>query len=213
MNNLDPWNENIQPDPLDLILTGLNLAEPAPGLEARILKTLDGQPLAPRHRQPGIPPSVLLFQRRAIAVALSGVAAIFAFILVTPLRHTRPPFQTALAVAVPNSAPIAVISSQPTVHHRRTRLTSTTGHTVIQLVPANHPARPMPLTEQETLLLRLTRSLNHRQPDSLNLNQQAQLSVQDQFNFDEFLRASLPPPSWPALPEGLPAPPVTTPIL
>jgi hypothetical protein len=130
---------------LEKVLAGLRDAEPSPGFERRILASLDGidahQIRRPRWLRPVI----------GLACAVCAAVVVHNFRHVPTVRVTSPVMTVATKAPEPESVPPPA-----------TRILS---RVMVRTKP-RHPAPPLPLTEQEKLLLRLA----HRPDDATILN-------------------------------------------
>ena len=169
---------------IDRILAALRSADPSPGMQRRILHTLETHPATP-------PP------RRWLIPVLTGAAAagLLTFALLPP--HPRP--ASTSTVATQNVPPTAVITTHASATHPaqtvslRPRPTSVPVVTEQPASEPNHPAAPMPLTDQERLLVRLAQ--RSRPQDVIALSPQvAELQqAHDLAAFDAFFQQILLP--------------------
>jgi hypothetical protein len=176
---------------IERLLAGLRDAEPSAGIERRILEEMEAReaaaaaPLWPRLRS-----SWLL--RPAIAMSLAcAVASLIVAIAVHQPRHrpadvrshsTRADVrQTAGPQAVAQQAPIAPRRVASRVSVRRPRVPA-----VPETQAASFPAPPLPLTEQEKLLLRLAHRGDAEDMAILNPDVQAAQSAQATQQFQQF---------------------------
>jgi len=127
---------------LDKVLAGLRDAQPSPGFERRLLAGIDAHQVRRAN-----------WWRPVFALA----CAVFAAVFVHNFRHVP------ATVKVPAPSPVTIAATKApepeTVPPPAPRILGSTR-------PHHHPAPPLPLTEQEKLLLRLA----HRPDDATILN-------------------------------------------
>lgn len=164
---------------IERLLSGLNGVEAPPDMERRILGKLQdhasASPIQARqHPLQSWLPSCFAEHTRAIAIATAcGMAALLVVLITPAIRHTSQ--TTAPAIPSAQSAPAAVqpsptemtaaaarlapahVARRAVVHHpNRTTPASAEGDLAeIEMRAPSTPAPPMPLTDQEKLLLRL----------------------------------------------------------
>ena len=173
------------------LLESLRDAQPHPGIEHRILKAMQAREKAA---------SVSLWNRLrpqtlsrfAIGIA-SALAIIGAFVAITLPPRRRAPVDTGhrvtLAVgaksnadAIPHQAPVPVRRPASRILPKHAHAVTPT----LNLRSASFPAPPLPLTEQEKLLLRLTRRRNPEDTAILNPAVQAAQSAKANEQFQQF---------------------------
>jgi hypothetical protein len=150
------------------LMTSLRDAKPAPDMEQRILSAIRHE-TGIREAAHANRPCMLWpgWSRQAVAMLIAGAAALAVGLVLMltgrPHRSTLTNVRSdpARAVARQMANPLEV-AQKPTGH---TRHSASVGH---HALPASnsYPAPPLPLTEQEKLLLRLAR---RRDPGSLTL--------------------------------------------
>jgi hypothetical protein len=167
---------------IEKVLSGLRNSDAPVGMERRILDTLQDQALAhPRSGWRKLTPNWLATSTRPVAAwSLAGgvaLAGMFAIVLAIPAIHRHTPAQSKRnaipAGSLPEATSEVVAKSAPPPSHRssvrfveqtnpseKTRvrsggLDSNQSVALDEMRAANHPAPPMPLTEQERLLLRI----------------------------------------------------------
>ena len=131
------------------VLEGLRTAQPSADFELRLQNKLRDA-----HKQS----SAMRPQWNFVAWAACAVAAGAAVAVTASLRHTHQPQTLQPTTASASTAPPIPVPASP---HQLQRHTTVTKHTVQPLKPAmqeaSFPAPPMPLTQQERLLIKLTR--------------------------------------------------------
>jgi hypothetical protein len=180
---------------IERLLAGLRDAEPQPGIEHRILdaiqarKTLASVPFWKRQR----PQS---FQAFAIwlasALAVTGALVAIALHLRSrvPAERSQPP-----TLALRQESPVEAITQKAPVQGRRpaSRVWSKHSRTMTPKADfraASFPAPPLPLTEQEKLLLRLAHRRNPEDTTILNPAAQAAQSAKANEQFQQFFQMS-----------------------
>lgn len=139
---------------IERLLSGLRDARPPAGIERRILEALDGMEV----REASAPTS---FWRPAMALLLAGVVIVMVALAVH--QHRPAPGdvtnRSTVADVPPATRPELVTREASTLPRRMTaRVTVKHPHDVPavgETQAASFPAPPMPLTEQEKLLLRV----------------------------------------------------------
>ena len=179
MKNADPTIERL--------LAGLRDAEPQPGIERRILETMQAREAA---RFSFV---TWLRQQRFPAFAISRASAmvITAAIVAIVLNHWRIPAKVIHppAVAVQRKSSAAEIRQPARVPARlsASRVRSKHNRT---MVPDHHassfPAPPLPLTEQERLLLRVVHRRNPEDTAMLDSKVRAVQSAKANEQFQQF---------------------------
>jgi hypothetical protein len=182
------------------VLAALRDAEAPVGMERRILETVQNHPsvhtrwswltTAP-HRIPGRP--------IAYAATLAGVVAL---VLAIPAVHQRKQAPAQIAKVIPSAPlfPAAIVAENPEPQRtaiisrqlrrpmrKRLELVDTQESLAMREMNApSRPAPPLPLTEQEKLLVRFVRT---RTPEQLAANDPAKWAAhdaQEQAEFDRF---------------------------
>jgi hypothetical protein len=181
------------------LLAGLRDAQPDPGIEHRILKAMQArEQTASVSFWSRLRPQTL--SRFAVGMA-SALAIIGAFVAITlPQRrkvpvHTSHPVTLAVGAAVgarrdadaipyeiPHKAPVPVTRPASRIFPKHAHAVTPTRN----LQSASFPAPPLPLTEQEKLLLRLTRRSNPEDTAILNPAVQAAQSAKANEQFQQF---------------------------
>lgn len=177
------------------LLAGLRNAEPSAGLEQRILQKIEA---AMEARPASATDSAWRLWRLRPAmtpawVALVALLVVCLFVATATRRQpsapsvvTSSPHSTAApqipeSAAIPHPAPIVPQHTAARVSLRHPRASDEKETEV-----ANQPAPPLPLTEQEKLLLRLAHRRDTRNMAILNRDEQATQSVRDTQQFQEF---------------------------
>jgi hypothetical protein len=176
---------------IERLLAGLRDAQPQPGIEHRILKAMQARKkVASVSFWSRLRPQTL--STFAIGMA-SALAIIGAFVAITlpqrwkvPVDRSRP-----VTVAVRPKSSADAIPHQAPVPARRpaSRIGPKHVHAVnpaANLRSASFPAPPLPLTEQEKLLLRLTQRRNPEDTAILNPAVQAAQSAKANEQFQQF---------------------------
>jgi hypothetical protein len=164
---------------IERLLAGLRDAEPPAGIERRILQALDGMEArqisgaAWPWRRPILP----LWSRPAMAISLACAAMLIVAITNYQSRHAAPVVRSPSpgsdvrqaevaqkATVVPRRLDVRVAVRRP-----RTQDVTVAGETQ----EASFPAPPLPLSEQERLLLRLAHRGDAEKMDLLNPDVQA----------------------------------------
>jgi hypothetical protein len=156
------------------VLTGLRTAEPPAGIERRILDAMEARQVAAFPAPWGL----------RIAVGLCAAAILALWIVTITVRHQQPVSRDHIAsvAPVPTNTPhqLPMIPTiQRRVHaHRRTP----------QARPqaVSFPAPPLPLTEQEKLLLRLAHKRDADNMAVLNPDKQAARMAKATNQFQQF---------------------------
>lgn len=195
---------------IDQLLDGLRRATASPGLGDRILRAAERDAAAPQasawSQLQLVRPLKLAF---VFAVGLTCAIALGVFLVKPrPLGHmsTRP--QPIAATETPRgSLPASVPAPAQltrTATHRKTaqsssaELDQTARGNPPGAVAESFPAPPMPLTEQEKLLLRVAHRRDPANVAMLNPAAQATLIASEQAQFEKFFA---PPPAPPTQPE------------
>jgi len=180
---------------IDKLLAGLRDAEPSARFEQRILERMEaGQSVAADSAW-----SRLLLPwrlRPAIASACVALAALLVaslFVATSTHQHRRAPIELrdqSLIGATPRAtAPAATAQKVPTVNRQaasRVSLRRPRAYNGEQTETASLPAPPLPLTEQERLLLRLAHRHDPQNMAILNRDEQATQSVKATEQFQQF---------------------------
>jgi hypothetical protein len=178
---------------IERLLAGLRDAEPKPGVERRILdamqarKTVASIPFWKRLRPQTFPAFAI---RLASALAITG--ALVAIALHQRWRVTADSTHSP-TLAVRQESPVEAITQNAPVPGRRpaSRVRSKHSRTMTpkpDLRAASFPAPPLPLTEQEKLLLRLAHRRNPEDTALLNSAAQAAQSAKANDEFQQFFR-------------------------
>lgn len=170
------------------LLEGLRDAQPDPGIEHRILKAMQAREIAA---------SVSFWNRlrpQTLAIGIASALAIpGAFVATTLLQHGEAPADRSHSVTltvraksfseeIPHRAPVPA-------RRPASRIWAKHAHAVTpaaNLRSASFPAPPLPLTEQEKLLLRLTHRGNLEDTAILNPAVQAAQSARANEQFQQF---------------------------
>jgi hypothetical protein len=173
------------------LLASLRDAQPHPGMEHRILKAMQAREKAASvSLWNWLRPQTL--SRFAIGMA-SALAIIGAFVAITLPQRRRAPVDTGhrvtLAVGaksnadtIPHQAPVPVRRPASRILPKHAHAAAPT----LNLRSASFPAPPLPLTQQEKLLLRLTRRRNPEDTAMLNPAVQAAESAKANEQFQQF---------------------------
>jgi hypothetical protein len=172
------------------LLAGLRDAQPHPGIEHRILKAMQAREKAA---------SVSFWNRlrpqtvSTFAIGLATALAIGALVAITlPRRWTAPvdsSHPVALAVRAKTSADAIPRQAPVPAPRPASRILPKHAHAATpapNLRSASFPAPPLPLTEQEKLLLRLARRRNPEDTAILNPALQAAQSAKANEQFQQF---------------------------
>jgi hypothetical protein len=165
---------------IERLMAGLRDAEPSPGMKRRILEAMEA---------PHATPSPWL-SRRSMAASLACAATLAAsLIVVTRISQpSHPPTNAAEVrqrtqpVAVAHKDPIGPRRSAPRVPARRPRDLPA----VSDVQAASYPAPPLPLTEQERMLLRVAHRDDAKNKALLNPGLQAAQSAKNTEQFQHF---------------------------
>jgi hypothetical protein len=177
---------------IERLLAGLRDAEPSAGMQRRVLMAMEAREAvasdSPWRRL--ISPWLL---RPAIAMSLAcALASLIVAIAVHQPRHAPADVRSHATRAdarqakgpetVVHNAPVAPRRMASRLLVRRPRDVSAVGETEV----ASYPAPPLPLTEQEKLLLRLAHRGDAEDMAILNLDVQAAQSAQATEQFQQF---------------------------
>jgi hypothetical protein len=173
---------------IERLLAGLRDAEPPPGMPRRLLAAIETHPAvapaSPWYRR--TPPWLL---HPVMALLLACVLA-----LSTKLHHHRdtPIYIRSHTDTQQAAAPVAVAQKAPARPHRKTspvplRPPQTGPESPVQEAQtAGFPAPPLPLTDQEKLLLRLAHRNDPQNIALLNRDAQAAQSAKATKQFQDF---------------------------
>ena len=167
---------------IERLLAGLRDAEPQPGIERRILEAMQAReivvsvPFSNRLRRQTLP-AFAIWLASALAITGAFVAIALHQRWRVPADSSHPP-----TVAVRQESPAEAITQKAPVPARRpaSRVWSKHSRTVTpvpDLRATSFPAPPLPLTEQEKLLLRLAHRRNPEDTAILNPAAQAAQSA------------------------------------
>lgn len=189
---------------LEKVLSGLQNAEPSPGMEHRILMELRDRasnPAPPLRHRLGLPWSASHARGFAISAACL-FASLLAIALLTPAIHhfrnaSTPParnftsLQHAPAPIIPRKVPTQATATtvhKTTTHHPRKASPPHPDDSLagIEMRAPSLPAPPMPLTNQERLLLRIVHARDPVELASLDRTAWAAQLAKDKAQFDEF---------------------------
>jgi hypothetical protein len=168
---------------IERLLAGLQDAEPSAGLQGRVLKAMDAHEsmaLGARYRRLVSP--WLLRLSTMIPVAC---AVIFAVLLTVRYhRHATDPQQATRPKVIAQKAPQVpyLPPSRVAVRHQHRKVAPA----MREAQTASYPAPPLPLTEQEKLLLRLAHRGDPENVATLNRNVQAAQSAKATEQFQDF---------------------------
>jgi hypothetical protein len=158
---------------IEKLLKGLSDAEPSPGMHQRILDAMvAGRASAYRSRR---------LLRSALAMSLACALAVT--IWVTHHRHIPANVRSSTTnVSAPPTKPPQTVAGITRREPRRSTSRVLLGTTE----PSGFPAPPLPLTEQEKLLLRLAHRNDAQDMNLLNPDAQAQQSANATQQFQQF---------------------------
>ena len=178
---------------IERLLAGLRDAEPQPGIEHRILEamqareTVASMPFWKRLRPQALPAFAIWL---ASALAITG-----ALVAIALHQRWRVPADSShpSTLAVRRESPAEVIAQKAPVPARRPASRAWAKHSrtvppVRDLRAASFPAPPLPLTEQEKLLLRLAHRRDPQDTAILNPAAQAAQSARANEQFQQFFR-------------------------
>jgi hypothetical protein len=178
---------------IERLLAGLRDAEPQPGIEHRILEAMQARETVAsvsfwNRLRPQTLPAFAIWLASALAITGAFVAIALHQRWRVPADSSHPP-----TVAVRQESPAEAITHKASVPARRpaSRVRSKHSRTVPpgpDLRAAGFPAPPLPLTEQEKLLLRLARRRNPEDTAILNPAAQAAQSARANEQFQQFFR-------------------------
>jgi hypothetical protein len=158
---------------IESLLAGLRDAQPAPGMHHRILDAMVAGRATPYSSQRRLQPAIVISLACALAIT----------IWVQHHRHIPTNLRSYTTnVAAPRTKPRQTVADRTPRERRRStskvflRPTQTTGF----------PAPPLPLTQQEKLLLRLAHRNDAQDMTLLNPNVQAQQSAKATQQFQQF---------------------------
>lgn len=181
---------------IERLLAGLREAEPPAGIERRILNALEGmevreaRPFATLWRRP-----VLAWWLRP-ALAIPLVCAVILVVAVTDYEHRHAP-PTMRSPSAGSDVRQAAVAQKPTIVPRRMDPRVPMRRPRAHAVPAvgetqeaSFPAPPLPLTEQERLLLRLAHRGDAENMALLNPDVQAAQTAKATEQFQQFFEIS-----------------------
>ena len=167
---------------IERLLAGLRAAEPPVGIERRILEALDG--MGARE----VAGSASLW-RPAMALLLACAVILIVAIAVHPHRHAPANLsRSTIADVRPATGPKLVTQKAPP-GPRRTRVLASLPHdapAVAETRKSSFPAPPLPLTEQERLLLRLAHRGDSENIAILNPDVRAAQTAKATVQFQQF---------------------------
>lgn len=172
---------------IERLMAGLRDAEPSPGMKRRIFEAMEAHQTSPlgsdRHRL-----------RPSVAAPLLGAAALAASLIVATRVH-----QPAHMPAVKHSVPADVgqgtqpeaLGRKASIGTRRTaaRVSARRPHDLRagrEMQSSSYPAPPLPLTEQEKMLLRVAHHGDEQNKALLNPELQAAQSAKSTEQFQHF---------------------------
>jgi hypothetical protein len=177
---------------IEMIMAGLRDAEASPGMEGRILASVEARASERRVATP----------RWAWAMAMAGVAAALLFIAILSIhRHGQPPAQAQQHVLPAETArdaqPATLLSQKPiefnkAVAPRRTgaRIRSEEAVLLSDLHTPSHPAPEAPLTQEEKLLLRVVHKGDPQVIAMLDPEERARQEAKSEAEFQKFVEQS-----------------------
>ena len=165
---------------IDRLMAGLRDAEPSPGMERRILEAMDA------HQGT----RSAWFLRPSVAVSLVCAAALAASLIVTT-RVNQPSHTPASAADVRQHTPPPAAAHDAPIEPRRTaaRVTARRPRNLPAVRDARSggfPAPPLPLTQQERMLLRVAHRNDAKTKALLNPDLQAAQSAKNTEQFQHF---------------------------
>ena len=176
---------------IERLLAGLRDAEPQPGIEHRILEAMQARETVAsvsfwNRLRPQTLPAFAIWLVSALAITGAFIAIALHQRWRIPADSSYPP-----TLAVRQKSPSEAIRQKAPVPARRpaSRVWSKHSRPVIpvpDLRAASFPAPPLPLTEQEKLLLRLTQRRNPEDTAILNPAAQAAQSAKANEQFQQF---------------------------
>jgi hypothetical protein len=176
---------------IERLMAGLRDAEPSPGMERRILKALEAHEVrssAPLRRLLPLP-----MLRPAVAAPLLCAGAFAALIIAIrvnqPLhRAADPPSPSTQTLSAPMTKQDTIAKKAPIEPHRIAPVSARDprGRGVPKTRAASYPAPPLPLTEQEKLLLRVARRNDADNKALLNPDLQATQFAEATEQFQKF---------------------------
>jgi hypothetical protein len=203
-----------QPDAaIDKTFAAIKNAVPPEGMEARITQRLQQQATAPSGKlfwRDLFTGSALAgaWWRGAVSGAVAAMLIAGAAIFAGHAMRREPAARDQIATHPPAAAPtLTSAESVPAAEDRRKPCASSGAMRVASIVPArqsevaatgtmapSHPAPVLPLTTQERQLVRLARTADPKQLDTLNPDTQAKLQAQDAAEFEKFFTPPHAPP-------------------
>jgi hypothetical protein len=181
---------------IERLLAGLRDAEPSAGIERRILEALDGKAARPAAASASLWRRLILPWRLRPAMAMSAACAgILAgsLIVLTVHQHRHVPADVSRSTnadARQSTGPEAAGQKAPMVPRRRASRVSVRRPGDVSAVgetqAAGFPAPPLPLTEQEKLLLRLAHRGDAKDMAILNPDVRAAQSAKATEQFQRF---------------------------
>ncbi len=171
---------------LDRLLLAL-VTPPIPlGMEARVQQRLAQTTQAPRRTW------------RLPVFAFAGVTAAAVFLLSHPQsKKLEPPAGQPATLAHTMALPTPPQPVVTPVHYAQTSLKGKRGHVFAPSTPAeaaSFPPPPLPLTDQERLLLRIARRRDPQQIAALDPIARERLDALDSAQFEQFFTPPPPPP-------------------
>lgn len=168
---------------IERLMAGLRDAEPSPGMKRRILEAMEVHNETPS----------AWFLRPLVAAPL-GCAVVLAASLIVATRVTQPAYTPANVARDSTHADVGRRTQPETVAHkapiqpRRTASAKRPRHlsAVNDTQSANHPAPPLPLTEQERMLLRVAHRDDAKNKALLNPDLQGAQSAKNTEQFQRF---------------------------
>ena len=205
---MTPGHPNHEDDaPLDHLLTGLGSASPAPGFEERILRRLESYPAPQLTRSPWriwLPALTGAFACALIAfVGLHGhtVARLSPPVLAPRSAGLQSP--SSQSENIPSAAASARDLHSLTANLHKvpkfpTHPQATAASPVAEAGPArlaSFPAPPLPLTEQERLMLQILHKGDPEEIAMLNPDFRESLLARDRAEYKDFFPPPPPPPA------------------
>ncbi len=159
---------------IEKVLTGLRVAEPPPGIERRILDAMEARQSAPFPAPWG--------WRIAVGLCAAAIAALW--IVTITVRRQQPVLQNHIERVA--TAPTATPHTAPMIPRGPRRVHATRRTPPAHPQPVSFPAPPLPLTQQEKLLLRLAHQRDANNMAVLNPDAQAAQMAKATTQFQQF---------------------------
>jgi hypothetical protein len=204
---MNPTN-NIAEQSIDRILGALRDATPPAGMESRLLRTLEMESRVPASA------SRSRFGFAWMAATCCATLAVAALVVGLKLHRSGPAMPAVAPAAVQHAAPQTQAATEPVIvsanavnrpaaaaHLRNADVAHTTQSEPAEDVPPqysaeiSHPAPPIPMTEQEKLLLRYARRGHTDDLAQISNESRAAKEEQEKADFVAFFTPPPPPPT------------------